>query len=763
MPSVDEKIGLCIRKHRLFQGCIVLAICMMSGLGWAQPPKHEPLAFTQGGFQSLNEKYLGNSPYFYMPSISPKYFEENVDKIWNAIDYNIDNITAESKKWWAPEFIADKANEELKNILRQGINQFFGDFELDDHISDIWGICVANADNLEDGPDNLFVFVDPTKEYLGYFDFGHSFDVSSYVSPGLDEIKNSLAKFEFNPTKIVVPSSGIFVFPFGELSSEERRLRDPRGICTDREGNFWVADRGNNRVLYLRYSPEEQRFVYQGALSGLDRPQDVTVVESANYSTSDVLCIANHGDNSLVFVDAFLDGAVDIAELGNDEKFVFAGVRGDLSVSVKNPMSIAAGSTDADAVYVAYDYDKIGVLRRDGDLSFYFDETIEWVADGLITSLKKDYDGNLFVLDNTNCLIGKYSPTNELVFTSGRFWSGTLENAGRIGFNSPKYLAIGRDYDNFFVTERWTGYNGIKKFSYVPRFMEHSAKFGLKCDLSPYDNNRLTSFEWELTKKGFVSFKLYERREANWVPVMSSDGMISCEQGHTKLEKYPFVDENGEALSGEGVYQCTFSAYREEGDYNSLSHTEIFKADLSPPRILHDYVGVMQEFFNPENEGKEWPVITFSVSRDALVQLELVGEGGVGGSHPITSGEITCLRNSSEDGNPDIVHKVKLDIDQPTALMPLQPYYVQASMIGFPDCGVSANDMMLYRAEGVPLRVYLDNVKPNQLYILFSCRTALRSQRAKYGHSIRISPGSTAFASVPQIRSVTTPESPTAT
>ena len=255
-------------KSLLMDGVLGL-LCLLYSSIWAQPPKHEPLAFTQGGFQSLNEKYLGNSPYFYMPSISPRYFEENMDKVWTAIEYYIDNITAESKKWWAPEFIADKANEELKNILHQGIDRFFGDFDLDDHISDIWGICVANADNVKDGEDNLFVFIDPTKKNLGYFDFAHSYNVSSYVSPGLDEIKISLAKFKFNPTKIVVPSSGMFVFPFGEMSREERELRDPRGICTDREGNFWVADRGNDRGLCLGYSPEEQRFLYKGCITGV--------------------------------------------------------------------------------------------------------------------------------------------------------------------------------------------------------------------------------------------------------------------------------------------------------------------------------------------------------------------------------------------------------------------------------------------------------------------------------------------------------------
>ena len=69
--------------------------------------------------------------------------------------------------------------------------------------------------------------------------------------------------------EIVVPSSGVFVFPFGEMSREERELRDPRGICTDREGNFWVADRGSDRVLCLRYSPEEKRFLYRGCITGV--------------------------------------------------------------------------------------------------------------------------------------------------------------------------------------------------------------------------------------------------------------------------------------------------------------------------------------------------------------------------------------------------------------------------------------------------------------------------------------------------------------
>ncbi|MBD3315389.1 MAG: DUF2341 domain-containing protein, partial [Chitinivibrionales bacterium] len=661
---------------------------------------------------------MGNSPYFVMPAVSPTYIEKNTLVIGEAFDRQVDNITTESQKWWTPDFVADRAGSEIKKAIHKEVNRILSQFDVDDYIEDVWGVCVANGDNQEHGPDNLFVFVDPAQGKMLCIDFAHPYDISNDIGVAIEALSTSLLKFDIDPTALIVPTTNL-VFLNGFQGISNAKLKEPRGICTDRKGSFWLADKGNDRVLHFRYNPSNLSMDLVGELTGLDKPQDVAVVQPSRKRSTAVLCIANVGDNTLACVDANIVGTADFKNIGDKEKGLWAGAGGTSMVLFRRPMSVSASSIDRDRISVAYDYNKIAVLRRDGEYSFEYINDIPWPGDGLITCLKNDADGNLFVLDNTNCMIGKYGSNNELVFTTGRFYKGLLENYGLIGFNSPKYLAIGRDHDNFFVTEKWEGYNGIKKFSYAPRFLEHSAKFSLDCEDNPYDDRRHVTLQWDLTKDGYIAFELAERRDGNWNPVISSNGTIPSSQGPSVLRHIPFIDEAGNPLSGEGVYRCTFWAYREPDNTKSLSNTAAYTADLSAPGILHDYVGIAQEFFNPEPNVNTFPRVSFQVTRDALVNLTLISEDGTGGTHRFGPVDMMCYRQSTSDGNPDQVYEVAPEPAIVSSLAPLSSYLVKATMMGFPQCGAGATDIQLYRAENVPVRVYLDNVKPKPVHLQF--------------------------------------------
>ncbi len=69
---------------------------------------------------------------------------------------------------------------------------------------------------------------------------------------------------------------------FGREADEERILRDAVGIAADREGNVFVADRGNNRIVRLRNDENKKLRVvdyFDGADSGVSmrRPTDVVL------------------------------------------------------------------------------------------------------------------------------------------------------------------------------------------------------------------------------------------------------------------------------------------------------------------------------------------------------------------------------------------------------------------------------------------------------------------------------------------------------
>lgn len=295
----------------------LLTILFICGSNGNNLPEYTPMAFTQGGFQNFNEKYLGNSPYFYMPVIAPKYIENNITLIGEAVDRNIDNIFTESKKWWIPSFVQNRTDSELRKTLHEAVKNGLNEFRYQDYIKDLWGVCVANSNNDENGEENLFVFIDPVQGKLASIDFGHPEDISSFISMGIDQLKNSLFKFKINANSIVVPSTNVLLLPDGELE-----LKDPRGICTNRKGRFWIADRGNNRIVHLKYDPDRKAFTYLGQLTGLNSPMDVSIIESENASDPLVLCIANSGENNIVYVNADISGTVALSGITDEQKFV---------------------------------------------------------------------------------------------------------------------------------------------------------------------------------------------------------------------------------------------------------------------------------------------------------------------------------------------------------------------------------------------------------------------------------------------------------
>ncbi len=183
------------------------------------------------------------------------------------------------------------------------------------------------------------------------------------------------------------------------------KLDSPRGMAVDAEGNLYVADSGNRRILVFRTSSEFDRArlhpLYE--ISGLARPYDVTHSDrgTPDDPSDDVIYVADMGKNRVVRFSLLESGAVFAGEIG---------ALGSGPGRFAGPSAIAVGRFDGvntSDVFVADAHNGRFVrLVDDGERLTWH---ASWKGDsGVITSLDSDHWGNLYATSPQHGRVVKY-------------------------------------------------------------------------------------------------------------------------------------------------------------------------------------------------------------------------------------------------------------------------------------------------------------------------------------------------------------------
>ncbi len=590
----------------------ILALCSSV---FGQDLKYTKSAMQPASFQSFDKEYLGNGGYFNPARLSPKDLEGSLNRFKQKIQTNVNNCGLIS-------CIAMDLVEALlpSDLTRQGVLDKMDIKTLPTFTRGAWGIVAANAENDPDGPDNLFVIVDDMSCRVHALDFLHSKPVSLTSSQRdvLDLLSISVDKVKLP----VLNTSG-----FNDRNREVNEgLSNPRGICTNRLGDFWVADMGKSRVVRYHYDNAKKYLRYIGSLTHLNQPMDVAFAKGFG-GFGALLGIANTNGNSVLFVDPNFQGEVDYRSLPQERKGEVNSANGTFLI---RPGAIASDPANPDRIYLAHSGRKIVRLQRTDAFGFAYSDARDWPINGSISSLKCDGDGNLYVVDMLSSFIGKYNPSLALVFTSGGFSDGSdaVDRNLKTGFNLPKYLYVGSQ-DDLYFSERWENYSGLQRFLNWPRFIDKSVSFQLDCQNSLPIEQRSLTFNFELTKKGNVSVRLYKEPDI-------------AGQVHQKIWETKFSGGTGgnsfvvpvAEIGSQFVDNATYSAEFESSDFNHPTESSGLVSHwihLGAPQFLTNSTAISAEFFNPDLFPAK---AEFNVSGEANIKFKMVAKDVTGTPAP---------------------------------------------------------------------------------------------------------------------------------
>jgi hypothetical protein len=304
------------------------------------------------------------------------------------------------------------------------------------------------------------------------------------INPGKDDWQ--LTAFGVNSARgeIIYNSSMHALNVFGKEGSGDGEFKNPIGIACNENGDVYVADTGNNRVERLYYKDKKLKFLRsiggQGTGDGeFNRPTNVAVDST---------------------------GKLYVSDTGNNRVQIFGPSGGFLRVfdqtkGVSNPTGICV--IDEGQRYLGYRHNFVYVIDgNDNRLQkFDFDGNIvrgTRVDDAVgkkvkLTSVDYDYYGNIYVVDNLNSQLHKFSPDLDYITTFGSFGKDDFQ------FNHPTGISFYRHYGQVIVSD------------------EDSAQyFWIGSDVKNYKVTRLNAsppvnalqFDFQLTEKSFVTIEI---------------------------------------------------------------------------------------------------------------------------------------------------------------------------------------------------------------------------------------------------------------
>ncbi len=220
---------------------------------------------------------------------------------------------------------------------------------------------------------------------------------------------------------------------FGSKGTGIGQFNRPHGIACNENGEVYVADTDNNRLVRLHYTSSELRWV--------------TVVDSN----------LNHPYG--VALDS--KGRVYVTDTDNDQIVVYNQTATKIAIyqpGLEKPTGIAVFDNTAPVNDLGLDLlivvDRSGTRINQLNLSGAILRSIDCRRIGLDTAgfnyCAFDRYGNLYVTDRLNCTIHIFDPNLKYIISFGR---GASANGDQPVFNAPRGIAIGRKFGQLFVSE----------------------------------------------------------------------------------------------------------------------------------------------------------------------------------------------------------------------------------------------------------------------------------------------------------------------
>lgn len=234
-------------------------------------------------------------------------------------------------------------------------------------------------------------------------------------------------------------------------------VRGPSAIAVDAEGRVFLGETGRNRVLALQLRPQEEdtELEYRFEIPGVAHPADLAVDDNGTPLdiSDDFLYIADPVQNKILKYSLQSGGAALSA--------AFAGFDA--------PTAVLAGKWNGANSGFIYVIDQTGrrlQLLEDEGASLTPLKEIKGAPGQYFSALKADHFGNIYLVDNINSQLTKYTAGLELLDVEGG--KETFDGLANLDIGFGKIIVEGEGtywagFDQLFTLERWTGHSGAQR------------------------------------------------------------------------------------------------------------------------------------------------------------------------------------------------------------------------------------------------------------------------------------------------------------
>ena len=258
--------------------------------------------------------------------------------------------------------------------------------------------------------------------------------LKSWDDPKDDEDDAEVTAFGVNSGRgeIIYNSSMYSLAIYGKRGSGVGEMSNPHGICSTEDGNVYVADTGNRRIVHLYIKKDKLNWVKPLGADSLIEPFDVKVIPG------DTLFISDAGRNSIVVMDS---SGKFIAEF----KKLFSPRGLDVDApnfrwsAYKDNFIIVADSLGKRIVKLDRSTGKILTIVRMSQLGM-IDADLMFVA--------LDFLDNIYVTDSVRCQVHKFDRNLNYLTSVGQ--CGTDDEQ----FNHPRGIAIWRRFGQIVIAEK---------------------------------------------------------------------------------------------------------------------------------------------------------------------------------------------------------------------------------------------------------------------------------------------------------------------
>jgi flagellar hook assembly protein FlgD len=324
-------------------------------------------------------------------------------------------------------------------------------------------------------------------------------------------------------------------------------VNGPSALAVSPDGRVFVGETGNTRVTVLQIVDDGGDATLQRSfvIEGIQSPTDIALSDNGTPldPTDDVLYVADASRNCIL---RYVLGPASATLVATFEGF-------------DSPTSIATGRWNGAANGLLYVIDHIGkrvrVFDDDGTALHVLDE-VQGTYAQYFKSLKTDHFGNVYLVDNVNSQVLKYTSSLELLDVHGGQEAFTALAALDIPFGCITVDGQGAywaGFDQLFAVERWSDGSGAQRRILGLKMKEIG--FATDDDVSTVQNS------FTLTDFGKVIARVYNS-EGGIVRTISDSWMIS---GRKEIA-WDRRDDGG-ALVPPGTYRYELQgtpAYRDE-------------------------------------------------------------------------------------------------------------------------------------------------------------------------------------------------------